>query len=480
MGVLSGLKPEALFSYFEEISAIPRGSEVREGIRDYLVSFAKKNNLEYYADEADNVIIYKDATEGYENADKVILQGHTDMVWQKTEDSDIDFEKEGIRLYVDGDFIKAKGTTLGADNGLGVAATLSILADKTLKHPGIEAVFTSDEEIGMIGAMKLDMSKLSGKKLINLDAEEPDVLTVSCAGGSDFVIKAPVKRKMAKGFLAQIKISGLTGGHSGIQIAEGRVNADILLGRILNHLSMKTDFEVVDLYGGTKANAIPVSSSSYILLKDEKTFEKEFYDYIDIIKEEISEREPSFEAKLTLKSPTSLNVFMQGCGKKIIRALAFAPNGVMEMSKEIENLVETSLNLGIMETENDYVKMHFALRSNKESALSALEEKMVALSEAMGFEWETFGHYPPWEFKKNSNLQEIYKKVFKEKTGKEPLVEAIHAGLECGVFSSGIEGLDAIAIGAYMTDVHTVSERLSISSTEIFYDILVKVLENCR
>ena len=283
MGVLSGLKPEALFSYFEEISAIPRGSEVREGIRDYLISFAKKNGLLYYTDEADNVVIYKEATEGYENSDKVILQGHTDMVWQKTEDSDIDFEKEGIRLFVDGDFIKAKGTTLGADNGLGVAATLSVLADKSLKHPGIEAVFTSDEEIGMIGAMNLDMSKLNGKKLINLDAEEPDVLTVSCAGGSDFVIKAPLKKEKSEGFLVQIKIGGLKGGHSGIQIAEGRVNADIILGRILNHLSVKTDFEIVDLSGGTKANAIPVSSGCHVLVKDADAFTKEFSEYTDII-----------------------------------------------------------------------------------------------------------------------------------------------------------------------------------------------------
>ncbi len=480
MAVLEGLKPEALFSYFEEISAIPRGSGVRSGIRDYLISFAKSKDLRYYTDEADNVIIYKEASEGFEKSEPVILQSHTDIVWQKTEDSDMDFEKEGIRLYIDGDFIKARGTTLGADNGLGVAAALSVLADDTLKHPPIEAVFTSDEEIGMIGAGKLDMTKLEGKKLINMDAEEPDVLTVSCAGGSDFVIYAPIKRKMAKGILVQIKTGGLLGGHSGIRIGEGRVNADILLGRILNHLSMKTSFEIVDLAGGTKANAIPLLSSSYLLVENIKEFEAEFNSYIDIIKEEISAREPSFEASLEIKGDTSVDVIERECAEKIICALAFFPNGVMEMSKEIENLVETSLNLGILETEKDRVKMHFALRSNKESALFALEEKMLALTKVLGFKAETFGHYPPWEFNKNSSLQEIYKKVFKEKTGKEPSVEAIHAGLECGVFSSAIEGFDAIAIGAYMTDVHTVSERLSISSTEIFYDILVKVLEDCR
>ena len=191
MRKLEGLKPESLFSYFEDISAIPRGSGVRSGIRDYLVNFAKERNLEFYTDEADNVIIYKKATKGYEDAEGIILQSHTDIVWQKNADSDIDFEKDGLRLYIDGDFVKAEGTTLGADNGLGVAAALSVLSDDELSHPAIEAVFTSDEEIGMIGAGKLDMTRLSGKKLINMDAEEPEVLTVSCAGGSDFIIKIP-------------------------------------------------------------------------------------------------------------------------------------------------------------------------------------------------------------------------------------------------------------------------------------------------
>ncbi|MBR6720259.1 MAG: aminoacyl-histidine dipeptidase [Clostridia bacterium] len=480
MRKLAGLKPESLFSYFEDISAIPRGSGVRSGIRDYLVSFAKEKNLEFYTDDADNVIIYKEATQGYEEAEAVILQSHTDIVWQKTPDCDIDFEKDGLRLYIDGDFVKAEGTTLGADNGLGVAAALSVLSDDTLSHPAIEAVFTSDEEIGMIGAGRLDMKKLSGKKLINMDAEEPEALTVSCAGGSDFIIKIPVEKTKEEGTLLKVKIEGLLGGHSGIQIGEGRVNADMMMGRILNHIKGKTPFYIKEISGGTKANAIPLESEAFILVSDAEAFKDEFLKYRDIIKEEISSREPSFASFIEILGDGKCDVFTKALTQKLIYALSVAPNGVIEMSKEIDNLVETSLNLGILETKSDAVTMHFALRSNKESALYALEEKMAALTEMLGAEYEAFGHYPPWEFKKNSHLQDIYKRIYKEKNGKEPSVEAIHAGLECGLFASEIEGLDAIAIGALLKDVHTVGEKLSISSTENFYDILIKVLENCR
>ena len=480
MKVLKGIKPEALFAYFEEITAIPRGSGVREGIRDYLINFAKKQNLEYYTDDADNVVIYKNATKCYENSEAVILQSHTDIVWQKTEDSDIDFEKEGLRIYVDGDFVKAEGTTLGADDGLGVAASLAVLSDNTLSHPAIEAVFTSDEEIGLIGAGKLDMSVLKGKKLINMDAEEPDVLTVSCAGGSDFVMRLPVERKKAEGRMVTLNISGLRGGHSGICIASGCINADMLLGRILNHMERRFSFDIISVCGGSKANAIPLLSKAELCVEDENEFLKELNGYIDIIKEEIAVREPGFCCLTTKGENGVFDVFSEDCKKKAIYALTFAPNGVMEMSMEIENLVETSLNLGIANTTENELMLHFALRSNKESGLYALEEKMMAFSDSLGFCAETFGHYPPWEFKRNSPLQDIYKKVYKEKIGKEPSVEAIHAGLECGLFSSKIEDLDAIAIGALLQDVHTVSERLSISSTEVFYDILIKVLENCR
>ena len=480
MRKLAGLKPESLFSYFEDISAIPRGSGVRSGIRDYLVSFAKEKNLEFYTDDADNVIIYKEATQGYEEAEAVILQSHTDIVWQKTPDCDIDFEKDGLRLYIDGDFVKAEGTTLGADNGLGVAAALSVLSDDTLSHPAIEAVFTSDEDIGMIGAGRLDMKKLSGKKLINMDAEEPEALTVSCAGGSDFIIKIPVEKTKEEGTLLKVKIEGLLGGHSGIQIGEGRVNADMMMGRILNHIKGKTPFYIKEISGGTKANAIPLESEAFILVSDAEAFKDEFLKYRDIIKEEISSREPSFASFIEILGDGKCDVFTKALTQKLIYALSVAPNGVIEMSKEIDNLVETSLNLGILETKSDAVTMHFALRSNKESALYALEEKMAALTEMLGAEYEAFGHYPPWEFKKNSHLQDIYKRIYKEKNGKEPSVEAIHAGLECGLFASEIEGLDAIAIGALLKDVHTVGEKLSISSTENFYDILIKVLENCR
>ncbi len=483
MRKLIGLKPEKVFHFFEEISSIPRGSGDMEKISRYCADFAEKRELKYIKDDADNIVIFKDATEGYEDAETVIFQGHLDMVCQKDEESEIDFLKDGLDLYVDGDFVKAKGTTLGADNGIAVAMVLAILDSDEFAHPSLEAVFTTDEEIGMVGALQLDMSVLKGTKMINLDAEEDGILTVSCAGGSDFVATMPVQRKEEKGTLVEVTLRGLKGGHSGVEINDGRVNANILAGRYLNHLSKSENFDLISVDGGDKSNAIPNLSKISVLVKDKESFVSETKKYLEIIKSEISSREPDFDYTVytvNVSEEETKNVLTEEIKEKIIFALTLAPNGVVEMSKEIEDLVETSLNLGILKTEEEKITLHFALRSNKKSALRFLEEKLETFSENIGFVWEESGHYPPWEYKENSQLQKIYKECFIELNGFEPRFEAIHAGLECGVFSSAKDNLDCVALGPALSEVHTVNEKLSISSTERTFNLVVKMLENCR
>lgn len=480
MKKLSNLKPARVFYYFEEISQIPRGSGNMDAISSYCMEFARTHNLKAFRDDANNVVIFKKASAGYESAEPVILQGHLDMVCQKEETCNIDFEKDGLSLYVDGNFLKADGTTLGADNGIAVAMILAILESDTIVHPPIEALFTTDEEIGMIGASAFSTDCLHGKRMFNLDSEEPGMATVSCAGGSDLQVTLPVVRKTISGEKVTINLKGLQGGHSGVLIGEGRVNADILAGRVLQYAKQFADFELISINGGDKGNAIPLACTIEVLVQDAETFTASMEEYFATIQKEIAQREPNFAPTITRNGIGEYAVLDADSRDKLIYMLLCAPNGVMDMSAEIENLVETSLNLGILKTEPDSVFMHFTLRSNKKSALEFLEQKLKAFLEFAGGSVKTFGHYPPWEFKENSTLQKIYKETFREMFGYEPAITAIHAGLECGVFSGKIDGLDCISIGPEMYDVHTTGERLSISSTEETYSLLLKLLEQCK
>ena len=336
---LGSIEPRNVFKYFEEISYIPRGSENMNGIAEYCISFAEKHSLKAIRDEANNVIIYKPASKGYEDAQPVILQGHLDIVCQKTADSDIDFLKDGLNLYTDGDYIKARGTTLGADNGIAVAMVLAILADKELPHPKIEAVFTTDEEIGMIGAGKLDFSLLSAKKMITLDSEEEDTVTVSCAGGSDFNVAIPLKLENKKGTEIRIVIDGLKGGHSGVEINSGRVNSNILAGRFLNHIRKFADFSLISINGGDKANAITNRTEIKLYIENTESFLKESKSYFELIKTEISSREPDFNYDFEICENTDCSVINKDLTDKLISLLVAAPNGVVDMSYEIEGLV---------------------------------------------------------------------------------------------------------------------------------------------
>ncbi len=477
---MQNLKPERVFYYFKQISDVPRGSDNCKGMARYCRNFAINHNLKYIFDDANNVVIFKDGTPGYENSEPVILQGHTDMVCQKTENADTDFINRGIELFIDGDFLKAKETTLGADNGIAVAMILAILESDNIPHPPIEAVFTADEEIGLIGAGKLDMSILSAKKMINLDSEEDDTVTVSCAGGCHFLAKTPLLFQEKEGTKITVTLKGLKGGHSGVEINNNRVNADTLAGRFLNHIKKSCDFDIININGGDKDNAIPNKCTVDLCVRDVDLFIKNAEEYLNIIKAEISDRESSFTCIFDKGENGSYKVLCDDIKDKLIFALTCVPNGVLEMSAEIKNLVQTSLNLGVLKIEDDVLSLHFGLRSNKKPGLSFLIEKLQAFFSSVNWETDTNGHYPPWEYKEDSQLRELYKEVYTEYFGKEPKVEAIHAGLECGVFADAIENIDCISIGPALYDVHTVNEKLSISSTENIFNILLKILEKLK
>ncbi len=461
-----------VFEIFKQISAVPRGSQNMKPIADFCEEFALKNNLKYIRDNSDNIIIFKEGINGGENKAPLILQGHLDMVCQKAAESTHDFLNFGIKTIIDGDFIKADNTTLGADNGIALALIMAILESKNISHPPIEAVFTVDEEIGMLGAIALDTTPLTAKRMINLDSEEDDTVTVSCAGGSEFLLTLPISREHYNGKLLEIRLFGLKGGHSGVEIDKGRVNANALAGRILNHI--KTDFRIMEINGGDKSNAI--TDECVIKLAAQDGLAEELSEYCLALNKEISAREPDFKFTVDKLGTGEYNAFSKALTEKLVFLLVTAPYGIVNMSAEIQGLVETSLNLGILKTDDADVNIDFSLRSNKVTALSFLEEKLSALAKAIGAKTATFGHYPPWEYKAENPLQETYCKCFKEIYGKEPKIAAIHAGLECGVFDSKIEGLRSIAVGPQMYDVHTVNERLSISSTEGFTELLIKVL----
>ena len=480
MPALENLNPNRVFYYFEKISSIPHGSGDMDAIAKFCTDFAIEHNLKFIRDDANNVIIYKNGTVGYENSAPIILQGHLDMVCQKTPESTIDFLKYGLDLYVDGDFIKARDTTLGADNGIAVAMVLSILESQDVPHPPIEAVFTTDEETGMIGARALDMSVLNGKRMINLDSETEDIVTVSCAGGSDFEVNIPVKSAARQGTLVTLQIKGLLGGHSGVEINKNRVNANMIAGRVLNELKSQLDFDIISINGGDKANAIPNRCVIELCVGNAEGFAILAKKNFDTIKQEIADREPNFAPEILVGDAGEYSVLDTKIKNKIIYTLLCAPNGVVEMSASIEGLVQTSLNLGVLMTTKESIIIHFALRSNKKSALIFLEQRLASFFDNLDLTYKTFGHYPPWEYNAKSALREIYCDTYFEVFGTQPRVKAIHAGLECGVFASQIDNFDCISIGPAMHDVHTTQERLSISSTQKMYELIIKILEKLK
>lgn len=482
MAVLEGLKPERVFYYFEEICKIPHGSFHTKQISDYLAGFAREHHLEYRQDESNNVVIKKPAAPGYENAPVVILQGHCDMVCEKVPGSAHDFAKDGLRLRVDGDLISAEETTLGGDDGIAVAYALAILEDASLKHPALEVLITTDEEVGLLGAAALDTSDLKGTYMINMDSEEEGKLWISCAGGLSVTCELPVNRLDAEGTRYEVTLDGLTGGHSGAEIDKIRANAIKLMGQFLFELSQKTDFYLTEMAGGQKDNAIPRNVRAVFLAEaDAKAeIEEAAAAFQKNLRTEYSGTDDGISVKVEEKGEAAEKVLSPSAQQKVLFFLVQIPYGVQKMSGEIEGLVETSMNPGILCLEKDVCKVVASIRSSVGSAKAALTAKVQYLTEFLGGSCTPEGDYPAWEYKKDSVLRGIMADTYEEVFGKKPEVKAIHAGLECGLFYEKIPNLDCVSFGPTMSDIHTTEETLSISSTERMWKYLLKVLENIR
>lgn len=479
MGVLEGKEPEKVFRFFEEIAAIPHGSGNVKQISDYLVEFAKNRNLKYRQDEKLNVIIWKDGTPGYEDADTVILQGHMDMVAVKMADCDKDMKKEGLELQTDGDFLCAKGTSLGGDNGIAVAYALAVLDSDTIAHPPVEAVFTVDEEIGLLGAAYIDTSDLKGRKLLNMDSEDEGVFTVSCAGGATVECILSYHRAPTNARIIEIKIDGFTGGHSGVEIDKGRANANCIMGRILLNVFQNVGMRIVSVNGGEKDNAIAkISEAAIAVLPETAEKTKEIIEHTFAeVKEEYQSTDPNAKIQINVMEEGLCEAISDMATLSVVVSLATMPNGIQRMNPDMPQMVQTSLNLGILKTDEKTVTLSYAVRSSKETEKNFLIEKLRAMTEIFGGEIKVSGAYPGWEYKADSTLRDTAVKAYESLYGKEPVVEGIHAGLECGMFADKIENLDAISFGPSMKDVHTTDEKLSISSTERTWKMLVKILE---
>lgn len=478
MKVLKEIKPENVFGFFEEISRIPRGSGNTKKISAFVKDFAVKRGLEHYTDELGNVIIMKAATEGYEDSEPIILQGHLDMVCNKTEDCDKDMVNEPIDIAVDGDLVYAKKTTLGGDDGIAVAYMMAILDSDTLKHPKVEAVFTVDEETGLYGAEAIDVSVLEGRRFINLDSEDEGILTVGCAGGITAIANLPLNREKMDGQALKISLAGFTGGHSGTDIILGQENAIRVMGRVLSALRTQADAGIVEINGGYADNVIPEHASAVVKVADvekaeeilselEKTFRHEF------------KKDPDFTMTAE-KTETELDVLDSKSAESATALIFAAPNGIIKMTPDVEGLPQTSLNLGVARMNKSEFGCIFALRSSVDSETMMLADSLCCFIRAIGGEAKTEGFYPGWEYNAKSELSKLVNEVYNEQTGRDMVVEAIHAGLECGYFAEKIEGLDCVSIGPDLNDVHTTNETMSISSVRRTWNLLVEVLERLK
>ncbi len=484
MSVLEGLQPAEVFSYFEKISAIPRGSGNTKAISDYLVEFAKEHELEFVQDETNNVVIFAKGTEGYEESSPVILQGHMDMVCEKEPGTEFDFENNGIELLQDGEFVTANGTTLGADDGIAVAYILAILASDSIPHPPIEAVITVDEEIGMLGAVAMDTSCLKGRRMLNIDSEDEGILLVSCAGGVTVKATLPVECECRRGYRARLTLTGLQGGHSGQEINKGRGNANVIMGRVLCTLAETVSFQLISVDGGLKDNAIPRETVCNLLLDTEGDV-KELVEQAAVLQKdlaaEFAHTDPDIKLMAELAPEMkSTTVYTYESTAKVMTALFTMPNGVCAMSFAVPGLVETSLNLGIVSSNMREVNFSYLVRSSVESRKQAVARKLRCLMEALGGYTEESGSYPAWEYKEDSKLRDLMKTVFEKQYGREPKVESIHAGVECGLFCGKVPGLDVVSFGPDLYDIHTPKERMDIQSAARTWDYLLAVLKEMK
>ncbi len=476
--VLAGLAPQMVFDYFEEICGIPHGSDNIQKISDYLVAFAQKNGLWYVQEPCGNVIMKKPATPGYEDVPTVILQGHMDMVAVKDADCAKDMLTEGLDLFVDGDLIGAKGTSLGGDDGIALAYAMAILASDDIPHPALEFVATINEETGMDGASALDASVLAGRQMLNIDSEEEGVLLTGCAGGLTARLLLPKNTESCIGKAYCVRISGLQGGHSGTEIDKNRANAILLLGRVLRALDGEFGLSIISVQGGTKDNVIPGEAEAVICLNDVQ--EPIAGQTIERLSAELcnafAAKEPNLKLNFSMVNEGTYQVYDRTTTNAMLNLLMTLPFGVAAMSGELPGLVETSNNVGILREEQDAILVACSIRSLITSEKMALFRKIEAIGKLCGAMVRRNSEYPGWQYRSESPLRDRFVRCYKAQYGEEPVVQTIHAGLECGLFIEKMPDLDAVSFGPNIYDIHTTKERLSIESAERTWRLLLAIL----
>lgn len=473
--VIQNRHPASVFRFFEEISAIPRGSYHEEKIADYLVAFAEKRGLENYRDASNNVLITAPATPDRADDAPILFQGHTDMVCEKNGDEEHDFLHDPLNLYVDGNFLRAKGTTLGADDGIAVAVMLALLDGEIASHPAFECLFTTAEEVGLDGAKAFDYSKISARRMINLDSEKFGVATAGCAGGvrSDLTLSyCPVP---FAGETIRIGITCLRGGHSGEDVNSGRANANLLMGRMLAELIASTDARLVSLSGGSKDNAIPRECVTVVAVPDFAAAQDRVTSAAERIAKELSAQDRGFCVTVEECEPETVMLSAEDT-RRAVTILACARTGVLEMSKKIEGLVEYSRNLGVVRQEEGKLTFVFSSRSSIENQLDATERELNLFAASVGCTVRHHSRYPGWDYAPVSALRDAYCKAYREVTGKDAVVNVIHAGLECGIIHSHLPEMDMISVGPDLHDIHSPNETLDLSSTELFWKVLERLI----
>ncbi len=481
---LEGVKPELVWKYFAEISKIPRGSKNEKRISDYVVETAKKLGLESKRDKVFSVVVRKPASAGRENVPMVCLQGHLDMVCEKNKDKVHNFEKDPIELVVKGNFLMANGTTLGADNGIAVATNLAIMEDKSIEHGPLEFLFTIDEETGLTGANNLQPGFIESKILMNLDSEEEGALYVGCSGGKNTIgrWKAAFETANPKFAPALVKVKGLKGGHSGLEIDKGRGNSLKILNRLLNELD-KMGVRISSMEGGNKSNAIPREAEAlvYVPVKKLNDASAVVSQYNSIIREELASVEPDLAILIEeVKGKKKGKVFRKPLQKKILQTLSGLPHGVMKMSADIPGLVETSTNVAIIRTDAYGITLTTSQRSSVASEIDEIVQSVIAIFQLGGAEVEATDGYPGWKPNLDSAILKIAKETYRSLYGKKPEVKAIHAGLECGIIGEKYPGMDMVSFGPTLEGVHSPDEKIHIDTVEKFWKFLLAILKNVK
>lgn len=475
---LSNIEPQIIWKNFSKLNAVPRPSKKEEKVIAFIKYFGENLGLETTVDEVGNVIIKKPATAGMENRKSIVMQSHLDMVCQKNNDVNFDFETQGIQMEVDGDWVKAKGTTLGADNGLGVATIMSILESSDIPHPDLEALFTIDEETGMTGALGLKPGQLTGQILLNLDTEEDDEIDIGCAGGIDVTVSQNYPTESSKGQILRIEVKGLQGGHSGMDIHKGFGNANIILGRILYKALENQNVQLISIDGGSLRNAIPREAVALISVRNANEF---IETVTGGIKKEILEEFASIEAGLQINieiSTSSEEALSEEDSKKIVLVLKSLHNGVYRMSPDVQDLVESSNNVARVELKDGGLKILNLSRSSVDSSKDSVAEQLKSVSELAGMNVEFSGSYPGWKPKPGSEIVQLMEKIYTEKFAEKPHVVACHAGLECGIIGANYPEMEMVSYGPTIRGAHSPDEKANISSTQKFWAFTKDILAN--